>query len=72
MLYATKSRRERKVFALQYLTGTNGTSLKRTLYSLSRPRKQKSYAYNGNITEPKDIGAANLRDEHLLPDIQRF
>ena len=30
------------------------------------------YIYNGNFTELKDIGAANLRNEHILPDIQRL
>ena len=30
------------------------------------------YVYNGNFTEMKNLGAANLRNEHLLPDMQRF
>ena len=30
------------------------------------------YVYNGGSTDIKDIECANLRNEHLLPDIQRF
>lgn len=30
------------------------------------------YVYNGGSTSVKEIECANLRNEHLLPDIQRF
>ena len=30
------------------------------------------YVYNGNFTEMKNLGAANLRNEYLLPDMQHF
>ena len=30
------------------------------------------YVYNGGSTDIKEIECANLRNEHLLPDIQRF
>lgn len=30
------------------------------------------YIYNGGLTSIKKIESANLRNEHLLPDIQRF
>ena len=30
------------------------------------------YVYNGGSTDIKDIECSNLRNEHLLPDIQRF
>ena len=45
--------------------------LKRDARTL-RTAELLEYVYNGGSTYIKDIECSNLRNEHLLPDIQRF
>jgi hypothetical protein len=41
-------------------------------YETMRTAELLGYVYNGGSTDIKKIECANLRNEHLLPDIQRF